>query len=208
MRCETLGLLDGDRLLSPSAERNKAPIAAVLKQALPAAGVVLEVASGTGQHVVHFAREMPHLTWQPSEREDELLRSIERWRAAEALANVRAPVRLDVMEQPWPVASAAAVVCLNMIHIAPWAAAEALIAGAGKVVDDGGALFLYGPFRRGDRHTAPSNEAFDLQLRAQNAAWGVRDLDEVAAVARARGFGPPAIHEMPANNMSVVFYKA
>jgi hypothetical protein len=208
MRCETLSLLDRYRLLSPSAERNKAPIAAILSQVLPAGGVVLEVSSGTGQHVIHFAKEMPHLIWQPSEREDDLLRSIEHWRTAEALANVRAPVRLDVMEWPWPVASAAAAVCLNMIHIAPWAAAEALIAGASKVADKGGTLFLYGPFRRGDRHTTPSNEAFDLQLRSQNPDWGVRDLEEVSAFAKARGFGPPAIHEMPANNLSVVFRKA
>jgi SAM-dependent methyltransferase len=205
MRCEKLDTADGHRLVSPSAERNKAAVAKVLGQVLPGSGLVLEVSSGTGQHVVHFAREMPHLTWQPSEREEELLRSIERWQAAEALPNVRAPLRLDVMDRPWPISSAVAVVCLNMIHIAPWPAAEALILGAAEILGPGGILFLYGPFSRGGQHTAPSNEAFDFQLRSQNPNWGVRNLEDVASRAEAHGFNAPALYEMPANNLSVVF---
>jgi hypothetical protein len=207
MRCETLSSLEKGRLLSPSAERNKGPVAEVLKQVLPDRGLVLEVGSGTGQHVVHFAREAPHLTWQPSERDAECLHSIALWLAAERPANVLAPLRLDVGKQPWPITSAAAVVSLNMIHIAPWDAGMALIRGAAAVLGPGGVLFLYGPFRRGARHTSSSNEAFDGQLRAQDPAWGVRDLEEVARYAAAQGFGPPETHHMPANNLSVVLRK-
>ena len=207
MRCETLSRLEAGRLVSPSAERNKGPIAEVLKQVLPDRGLVLEIGSGTGQHVVHFAREAPHLTWQPSECDAECLQSIALWLAAEGPANVLAPLRLDVGDQPWPIASAAAVVSLNMIHIAPWDAGMALIRGAAAVLGPGAMLFLYGPFRRGGEHTSPSNEAFDRQLRAQNPAWGVRDLEEVARYAAAHGFGPPEIHDMPANNLSVVLRK-
>ena len=205
MRCEKLDNIVGGGLVSPSAERNKGPLADVLKRVLPDEGVVLEVSSGTGQHVVHFAREMPYLNWQPTERDEDSLRSIASWRAAEALPNVLDPVRLDVVDQPWPISSAAAVICLNMIHIAPWVAAEALIRGAEAILAPGGILFLYGPFRRNGQHTAPSNEAFDRQLRTKNPDWGVRDLDDVARFAEEHGFDTPEIHEMPANNLSVVF---
>jgi SAM-dependent methyltransferase len=205
MRCENVDSLVGDRLVSPSAERNKDPVADVLCRVLPDQGLVLEVSSGTGQHVVHFARAMPHLRWQPTERDEDNLRSIASWRAAEALPNVLEPIRLDVVDQPWPVSSAAAVVCLNMIHIAPWAAAEALIRGAEAILAAGGILFLYGPYRREGRHTAPSNEAFDQQLRSRNPDWGVRDLEEVVRFAGQHGFDASEIHEMPANNLSVVF---
>ena len=190
MRCETLSHLEAGRLVSPSAERNKGPVAEVLKQVLPDRGLVLEIGSGTGQHVVHFAREAPHLTWQPSECDAECLHSIALWLAAERPANVLAPLRLDVGDQPWPIASAAAVVSLNMIHIAPWDAGMALIRGAAAVLGPGAMLFLYGPFRRGVMHTSPSNEAFDRQLRAQNPAWGVRDLEEVARLRRGARFRP------------------
>jgi SAM-dependent methyltransferase len=205
MRCENVDNLAGDRLVSPSAERNKEPVADVLRRVLPEQGLVLEVSSGTGQHVVHFARAMPHLDWQPSERDEDNLRSIASWRAGEALPNVLEPIRLDVVDQPWPVSSAAAVVCLNMIHIAPWAAAEALVRGADAILAPGGILFLYGPYRRGGQHTAPSNEAFDRSLKARDPDWGVRDLEEVARLAGQHGFDAPEIHEMPANNLSVVF---
>src|ERR1700733_12883054 len=198
MRCETLTQLEAGRLVSPSAERNKGPVAEVLKRALPDRGLVLEIGSGTGQHVVHFAQETPHLTWQPSERDAECLQSIALWIAAERPANVLAPL---------PLAPAAAVLSLKMIHIAPWAAGTALIRGAAAILEPGAILFLYGPFRRGAMHTSPSNEAFDRQLRAENPAWGVRDLEEVAGYAAARGFGAPETHDMPANNLSVVLRK-
>lgn len=205
MRGKTPTPLAGDRLVSPSAERNKGPISSVLKEVLPSNGLVLEISSGTGQHIVHFAREMPDLIWQPSECDARSLALIGHWMGEADLENVRLPLLLDVTEQPWPVASADAVVCLNMIHIAPWPATEALIRGARDVLSAGGLLFLYGPFRRHGRHTADSNEAFDRSLRSRDPAWGVRDLEEVARVAAAHGFGSPAIHEMPANNLSVVF---
>jgi Protein of unknown function (DUF938) len=137
-----LSRLEEGRLVSPSAERNKGPVAEVLKQALPDRGLVLEIGSGTGQHIVHFAREAPHLTWQPSERDPECLHSIALWLSAEGPANVLAPLRLDVGDQPWPIASAAAVVSLNMIHIAPWDAGMALIRGAAAVLEPGAMLFL------------------------------------------------------------------
>lgn len=197
----------GRRLTSAAAERNKGPVAKVLKQALPDTGLVLEIGSGSGQHVVHFAREMPHLTWQPSERSEEALLSIAAWIAEDRLPNVRPPVRLDVLEDPWPLNRADAVLSLNMIHIAPWRAGKALIRGAGLILGSGKPFVLYGPFRRGQQ-TAPSNEAFDRQLRAQDPAWGVRDLADVADVAAASGFTSPDIYEMPANNLTVVFRKA
>jgi SAM-dependent methyltransferase len=205
MRCEPLSSLTGNRLVSPSAERNKAPVAQLLKALLPDEGTVLEVSSGTGQHIVHFAREMPYLTWQPSERDEDNLLSIAHWVAEDALTNVRAALRLDVTDEPWPISSAVAVVCLNMIHIAPWSAGEALIRGASEILGPGGLLFLYGPFRRGGEHTSASNQDFDRQLRSQNPEWGVRNLEDVARCGEERGFGAPEIHEMPANNLSVVF---
>ena len=184
--------------ISGAAERNKGPILAVLKRVLPARGLVLEVASGTGQHVVHFAKALPQLTWQPSDREPE---ELERSLKQEALKNVRAPLALDVLA-PWPIDKADAVVCSNMIHIAPWEAGLALIAGAARI----GAklLFLYGPYRRRDRPTAPSNEAFDADLRARDARWGLRELQTVVEAAERCGFRLDEVVEMPANNLSVV----
>jgi SAM-dependent methyltransferase len=207
MRCETPTNLAGGRLLSPSAERNKGVIASVLKRVLPDRGVVLEIGSGTGQHVVHFAKEMPYLIWQPSERDEESLLSIAHWAAAEGQTKVRAALRLDVTDQPWPVSSVVAVICLNMIHIAPWSAGQALIRGARETLGPGGTLFLYGPFRRNGQHTSSSNEAFDRQLQSRNPEWGVRNLEEVARLAAAYDFGAPEIYEMPTNNLSVVFRK-
>jgi hypothetical protein len=174
---------------------------------LPDHGTVLEISSGTGQHVVHFAREMPDLIWQPSERDEPSLLSIERWMAAESLPNILAPLRIDVTELPWPAGNAEAIICLNMIHIAPWSAAEGLILGAESILGQGGVLFLYGPYRRQGRPTASSNEAFDEQLRSRNLDWGLRNVEDVARYAMLHGFDPPEIHEMPANNLSLVFRK-
>jgi SAM-dependent methyltransferase len=196
-------LKDGE-LESPAAERNKQPILDAIRPWLPAAGTVLEIASGTGQHVAHFARALPALDWQPTEPDARLLAAATRRVSSAGLANLRAPLRLDVLESDWPVAAAAAVVCINMIHIAPWAATEALIEGAARVLASGGPLCLYGPFRRGGRHTAPSNEAFDQSLRARNPEWGVRDLDEVERRARRCGFELAEVVSMPANNLTVV----
>jgi SAM-dependent methyltransferase len=192
---------------APSAERNREPILAVLERVLPATGTVLEIASGTGQHAIHFAAALPHLVWQPSDLDDEARASIAAWTAQSGLANVRPPLALDVRDASWGIEAAAAIVCINMIHISPWASAQALIGGAGRLLGPGGVLFLYGPYRRGGAHTAPTNAAFDEQLQRRNPAWGVRDMEDVVALADAAGFDADEPVEMPANNFSLVFRK-
>jgi SAM-dependent methyltransferase len=190
---------------SPAAERNKAAILEVLARVLPRDGLVLEVASGTGQHVVHFAGALPLLAWQPSDPDAQMLPVLAARGHAARLANLREPVALDVRQDPWPVARADALVCINMIHIAPWSATAALWRGAGAILPAGAPVVLYGPYRMGGAHTAPSNQAFDLSLKARNPQWGVRDLEQVAAVAEAQGFTLLERIAMPANNFSLVF---
>jgi len=202
---ETAARLDDGRLHSAPAERNTAPIAAVLENVLPRSGAVLEVASGTGQHVVAFARAFPDLVWQPSDPDRDLLASVAARLAEARLSNVEAPVELDVLRSPWPVESADVVLCINMIHVAAWAATSALFSGADRLLPGQGILMTYGPYTRGGRHTAPSNEAFDAALRARNPAWGLRDIDDVAAVATQHGFRLDEIVPMPANNFSLIF---
>lgn len=189
----------------PAPERNKEPILAVLRRVLPAQGLVLEVASGTGQHVIHFAAALPRLYWQPSDPESGHREAIQSRIIAAGAANVSAPLELDASKRPWPVRAADAVVCINMIHVAPWAAALALLAEAGRLLPPGGVLYLYGPYRRGGRHTAPSNEEFDADLRRRDPQWGVRDLDDVVLQARAQSLRLHDVVAMPANNFSVVF---
>jgi SAM-dependent methyltransferase len=191
------------RLHAAAAERNRAPILEVLRRVLPPAGAVLEIASGTGQHVAFFARALPALRWQPSDPSPAHLRSIDAWAAG--ADNIAAAVALDVEAEPWPVSRVDAIVNINMIHIAPWSATAALFRGAARLLAPGGVLFLYGPFQRDGRHTAESNQRFDARLRGDDPRWGVRDLGEVEAVATAAGFPPPEIIAMPANNLSVVF---
>ena len=193
------------RRQAPAAARNRQPILDVLREHLPADGVVLEVASGSGEHIVHFAEALPALDFQPSDPSDHARASIDDWARTLGLANVRPALSLDAESDAWPVERADAVLCCNMIHIAPWEAAVGLLAGAGRLLPAGGLLYLYGPYRRGGQHTAPSNAAFDRDLRARNPAWGVRDLEEVASLAGESGFDPPAIVEMPANNLSLLF---
>src|SRR5262245_50914829 len=192
-------------LFSPASARNRDPILAVLRRVLPERGVVLEIASGSGEHAVHFAAALPGLTWQPSDPDPQARDSVAAYRAAAQLPNLLPPLALDAASPTWPVTQADAMVSINMIHIAPWAAAEGLMAGAGRLLPAGGVLFLYGPFREHGRHTAPSNAAFDESLRARNREWGVRDLDEVAALANRHGFALEERIAMPANNLSVVF---
>lgn len=188
---------------SPPAERNKQPIADVLARVLPKAGLVLEIASGTGQHAEHFARAFPSLTWQPSEPEAESRAVlIERVRRA-ALPNLRVPLALDVHAPP-SLDGFAAVVCSNMIHIAPWSACAALLACAERWLTAGAPLVLYGPFKRGGQHTAPSNAAFDADLQRRDPQWGVRDLDDVVALARRHSLELDEVVAMPANNFTVV----
>lgn len=190
---------------SPAAERNKAPILEAIRARLPATGVVVEIASGTGQHIVHFAREVPALIWQPTDADDELrAAATERIRVAQ-LGNIRVPVRLDVLAPEWPPVEPSAIICINMIHVAPWSATLGLMTGAARLLRPGGPLFLYGPYKRGGHHTAPSNESFDASLRARNPEWGVRDLDDVQQCAAERGLALVEVLEMPANNLTVVF---
>lgn len=192
--------------LSPAAERNKGPILEVLRGVLPERGTVLEIASGTGQHIVHFAAAMPALDWQPSDPDPRRRAVIAARLAAARLGNVRQPLALDVCDAPWPLEGpVAAIVCINMIHIAPAAATPALFAGSGRALGPGGVLVLYGPFKQGGRHTAPSNAAFDESLRAEDPGWGVRELEAVTGDAAAAGFERTAVVPMPANNLSVVF---
>jgi SAM-dependent methyltransferase len=195
------------RLHAPAAARNRQPILDVLRPYLPQRGVVLEVASGTGEHVVHFAQACPHLVFQPSDPDPAHRASIGAWSDAFGLANVRRAIALDTTAEVWPVDAADAIVCINMIHIAPWAAAVGLLCGAARVLPPRGLLYLYGPYKRAGRHTAPSNQAFDVSLREQNPDWGVRDLEAVAGLATAHGFHAPIVEQMPANNLSLVFRK-
>jgi len=195
------------RLDAPATHRNREPILAVLARWLgPAAGVrVLEVASGTGQHAVFFSERLPGLAWQPSDVDPAHLASIEAWRAESGLGNVAPAIRLDARDADWGVAPVDAVVSANLIHIAPWPVAEGLFAGAGRVLRPGGLLFLYGPFKVGGRHTAPSNEAFDAGLRARDPAFGVRDLERVVDAAAREGLALVETNDMPANNKTLVF---
>jgi SAM-dependent methyltransferase len=192
-------------LHAAATERNRQPIVQVLRRVLPPTGLVLEIASGTGQHVAFFARELPALGWQPSDPSPVHLDSIRAWTVASAVDNVAAPLQLDVEVAPWPIARADAILNINMLHIAPWSAAEALFRGAAKLLAPAGVLFVYGPFKRDGRHTAESNARFDERLRAEDPRWGVRDLAEVQAVAAAAGFADPEVIAMPANNLSLVF---
>ena len=192
-------------LNAAATERNRGPILEILRRVLPPTGVVLEIASGTGQHVAFFARELPALRWQPSDPLPAHLDSIRAWTTASGVDNVAAPLQLDVEMAPSPVAHAAAILNINMIHIAPWSAAEALLHGAARLLPTAGVLFLYGPFKRDGQHTAESNARFDERLRSEDARWGVRDLGAVQTLAAAAGFGVPEVIAMPANNLSLVF---
>lgn len=190
---------------APAAGRNREPILAVLRDLLQRPGRVLEIASGTGEHAVWFSSALPGLTWQPTDLEPEALGSIAAWRGRAGPPNLLPPLWLDASADSWPVAQADAVVAINMVHIAPWTATIGLVAGAERVLTQGGLLFLYGPFREGGIHTAASNAAFDADLRARDPSWGIRDLDEIAVLANQHGFRPPERIPMPSNNLSVVF---
>jgi SAM-dependent methyltransferase len=193
------------RRFAPAVARNKAAITEALARHLPAPGLVLEIASGSGEHALHFAAHFPGLRFQPTDPDAAALASIAAWREEAQLANLLPPLMLDVMADTWPVQRADAVVCINMIHIAPWEATAALMRGAARILSPHGMLFLYGPFKQAGEHTAPSNAEFDASLRAQDARWGVRDLEAVACAASAAGFAAPVIESMPANNLSVIF---
>ena len=202
---------NGDgRQFSPSAARNSGPIREILERVLPKSGTTLEIGSGTGEHVVCFARALPGLLWHPSDPDPASRASIAAWIAAEGLANVRAPVAIDTRQAIWGVEDDApfgAMISLNMIHIAPWQAAVGLLAGAGRHLRPDGILYLYGPFMRSGAHTSPSNAAFDADLKRRNPSWGVRDIDDLVREAVPHGLELREIVEMPANNLSLVFGK-
>ncbi|MFL6856473.1 MAG: DUF938 domain-containing protein [Allosphingosinicella sp.] len=195
------------RRSAPHVARNAEPIAEVLRGALPERGLVLEIASGTGEHAVHFARALAGVTWQPTDPDPNALASIEAWRAEAGLDNLLPPLALDAAAGAWPVERADAMVCINMVHISPWAATMGLMRGAGRCLAAGAPLILYGAYRRAGVPTAPSNEAFDLSLKARNPEWGLRALEVVQAEAEANGLRLEAVNEMPANNLTLVFRK-
>ncbi|MCZ4341769.1 DUF938 domain-containing protein [Sphingomonadaceae bacterium G21617-S1] len=189
---------------APATERNREPIAAILRDVLPASGTVLEVASGTGEHAIHFARGFPALTWQPSDPDPAALASIRAWAEAARLPNLRPPLLLDASTPEWPVDHADAMLCINMVHISPWEATVGLMTGAAKLLPVGRPLVLYGPYIQQGVETAPSNLAFDESLRARDSRWGLRQLEDVAALAQSLGLDLEAVHSMPANNLAVV----
>ena len=188
-----------------SAERNKGPILEVLARVLPKPARLLEIGSGTGQHAVHFACNLPGVEWRPSDPDPENLVSIRDWIRDSGLPNVRMPLALDVRSPDWEVEQVDAIFCSNMIHIAPWECAEGLFRGAGRVLRSGGVLVLYGPYRIGGAHTAPSNERFDADLKGRNPLWGVRDLEAVEELGKDVGLELRERVEMPANNQCLVF---
>ena len=193
------------RQYAPATLRNRDFIVDVLRDILPRQGLILEIASGSGEHIVHFAKRFPNLVSQPSDPAPDALQSIAAWVAAERVANVHAPIVLDASRTSWPIASADGILCINMVHISPWAATLGLIRGAAAMLAPAAPLYLYGPYKRHGFATALSNQAFDRSLRERNPAWGLRDLDAVAEIARSVGFSAPLVTEMPANNLSLAF---
>jgi Protein of unknown function (DUF938) len=205
------------RLDAPAFHRNHEAIRAVLQPFLTGkSGDVVEAGSGTGQHIVDFARHLPEIVWWPSDLNEQHLKSIGAWRAHAGLSNIRPPLRIDLTDPAWCAemqdgsgpANLLAVFCANVIHIAPWRVAEGLVAGAGRYLRDGGRLFLYGPFKRGGKHTAVSNAVFDTSLREGNPEWGVRDVEALQELAAAAGLVLIEAIEMPANNLTLVFERS
>ncbi len=196
-----------DRRHAPATRRNREPILEALRGCLPPAGLVLEIASGTGEHARYFAEHLPDLTWQPSDLATEALLSIEGHRDGYVGGNLLPARSLDVTSEDWPIKAADAILCVNMIHIAPWSCCLGLLAGGARVLPPGGTLVLYGPFRRGGRHIAASNAAFDESLRRQDPEWGVRDLDTIEEAAASRGLFLQEILDLPRDNNVVVFVR-
>lgn len=190
---------------APATGRNRQPILDVLRRVLPDTGLVLEVASGTGQHAVFFSEHLCGLRWQPSDASVDGLRSIQAWVEDSALENLLPPIELDVRSPRWPIASADALLCINMIHISPWDTTESLFHGASAVLAGGSPLITYGPYRLHGEHSAPSNAAFDESLRSRNPRWGVRDIDALIELAGRTGFELQECVPMPANNMTLVW---
>ncbi len=200
------------RKYAPATQRNRQPILEVLLEVLPKSGTILEIASGTGEHAIFFAPHLSPRRWLPSDPNPELRASIATWAEHFPSENLEPPIELDASSPTWPVETTllakspiTAIANINMIHISPWSACLGLMAGAGRILPSGGILYLYGPFKQGGEHTAPSNAAFDESLIAQNPEWGVRDLEEVVAVANTQNLRLKQTYQMPANNLSVIF---
>ena len=198
----------GTRRSAPAALRNREPIAAVLAEWLPARGIVLEIASGTGEHAAYFAKQFPHLDWQPSDVHPDALGSIAAWRDEADLPNLRAPVALDAASSEWPIDRADAILSINMVHISPWAAALGLLDGATRILQAGSPLILYGPWLKDDVPTAPSNVDFDADLRRRDPEWGLRRVEDFAAAAEDRGLRLEATRAMPANNLMLLLRRS
>ena len=192
---------------APATARNSEPLAEILAAELPQNGLVLEIASGTGEHAVFMAKRFPALDWQPSDCATDALRSVDAWAQEAGFANLRAAIALDAAALEWPIETADAVLCVNMVHISPWEATVGLFAGAARLLPAGAPLVLYGPFVEDDVETAPSNLAFDESLKARDPAWGLRDVADLDALAEARNLHRTARHEMPANNLVLVYRK-
>jgi hypothetical protein len=201
-------MIDDARRHAPATQRNREPILAVLRQALPpSGGTLLEVASGSGEHAVFMAPQLPGWVWQASDADPAARASIIAWAESEAIS-LPAPLAIDAANAAtWPDGPYQAILCVNMIHIAPWEAAVGLFGAAGRLLPASAPLILYGPYKRNGQHTAESNAAFDADLRARDPRWGVRDLGDVTDLAQAHGFGPPIVTGMPANNLTVIFHK-
>jgi SAM-dependent methyltransferase len=190
---------------APATQRNRDVIANVLKRVLPSQGTVLEIASGTGEHLIHFAQTFPHLNWQPSDYDDAGLASIAAWSAEAGLANILPQVRIDAMSADWPLHSADVILCINMVHISPWEATQGLMAGAGRLLAAGAPLYLYGPYRQRGVALAEGNESFDASLKERNPDWGLRYVEHVKALGSEAGLNLETIEPMPANNLSLIF---
>jgi hypothetical protein len=197
----------GARRSAPAALRNREPIAEVLADWLPERGLVLEVASGTGEHSAYFAERFPNLRWQPSDMHDDALQSIRAWQASVELPNLNTPIVIDAASPDWPIGHADAVININMVHISPWAAALGLLDGAARILDAASPLILYGPWITETLETAPSNLAFDADLRSRDPEWGLRSVEDFAAEAKKRGFALAGQRLMPANNLMLLFRK-
>ncbi len=190
---------------APATARNREPIAAVLTEELPRSGLVLEIASGSGEHAVHFARAFPALTWQPSDPDGAARASIEAWRAEEKLTNLLPALAIDVASPDWPIERADAMLCINMVHISPIEASEGLLTGAARLLPRGAPLILYGPYLEDGVETAPSNLEFDASLKARNPEWGLRSVGWLDGVAAAQGFVRTRRRAMPANNLMLIY---
>ena len=198
------GQVAGERRSAPAALRNRGPIADVLREWLPASGLVLEIASGSGEHVIYFAEAFPNLEWQPSDIHPDALSSIRAWREAARLSNLHEPIVLDAASADWPIDRADAVLSINMVHISPWRSALGLLDGAARLLSPGAPLILYGPWLQDDAPTAPSNLDFDADLKRRNPEWGLRRVEDFATEAEKRGLSLAYTRPMPANNLMLL----